>query len=93
MDGLTQEQLKQGFLVLWGAVVLWAFSSAHRAKGKRIESLWRQEFFQINDVIYDDMETWLWQDNNFEERRGQLGDLIGYIWYHYVLCYCKCVLI
>ena len=30
--------------VLWGAVVLWAYSSAHGAKGPGIESPWRQEF-------------------------------------------------
>ena len=28
---------------MWGAVVLWAYSSANGAKGREIESPWRQE--------------------------------------------------
>ena len=28
---------------LWGAVVLWAYSSANGAKGREIESPWKQK--------------------------------------------------
>ena len=38
--------------------------------------------FRKHDVIYDNMETLLQLNYNFEEQWGQLVDLIGYIQYH-----------
>ena len=39
---------------------------------KKIAIFWK------HGVIFDDMDTWLRQDYNFEELWGQLVDLIGY---------------
>ena len=63
-------------------------SSANGAKRTKFKTRRSQLFFQRipqfwkHDVIYDNMETLLQLNYNFEEQWGQLVDLIGYIQYH-----------
>ena len=77
--GSMREAKKKIFGFRWGAGVLWNYSSvtlqtaprnqeSNPHRGNNFFSNQKDHNFWNHDVIYDDTETWLWQDYNFEEQ-------------------------